>query len=403
MIENPRFAAALEDALAERARNRRRPLGPVLAWILISVVLPLLMFGVYASYFTILVFFWIQRRGRGHRLILWLRPFHKAETHPAKFGRTLVRACAWWGVPLTIQDSTFRTSVTWALSRAFPYTLPAFWVLILPVFLYTYLPEALTTFITHPYWWFLAWSLAWVVGVSILVRRAGYAQIPAVSAAQTTRALLSRMRAGKGWFNGVSVLQCGDHFWRSTVTIGIESADVVVVDVTHLSDNVIWELQEAVHLVGSSAIILTCFTDGDQFPEQIEGQLTQLFSPEVCVAFGRCAYPRRRLSVQLRAAIGRCLAAQRLRCHGNGIASREAYESALKLAKTRFHKTYGDQYGLENDVFFDFRAAEIALDDAFLLGRPVDINQLCVEAAAVDRAVPREVVEDFICYIRGEL
>jgi hypothetical protein len=42
------------------------------------------------------------------------------------------------------------------------------------------------------------------------------------------------------------------------------------------------------------------------------------------------------------------------------------------------------------------------LDSAFVSGAPLDIDQLCREAADVHREVPRAVVEEFVDSIRAE-
>src|SRR5262249_49333469 len=47
--------------------------------------------------------------------VLWLRRFHRRQQKP--FQRALERACMFVGMPLTIQDSSFRFSMGFALGR----------------------------------------------------------------------------------------------------------------------------------------------------------------------------------------------------------------------------------------------------------------------------------------------
>lgn len=406
--EDPRYPAALEDVAAERWRNRRRNGVLMLMWAMITLVVPLALWGAYSNALTATGAMFIHTRNRGRRLVLWLRPFHKAESHPHRFGRALLGASAHLGLPLTIQDSVFQRSFTWALNRAFPWFPVATWVFVVPIALVLFFPDA----------WFsvlfesagssksllvFGWALACVLGYCLLVVRAGVTRLSDAKAIQSATSLLFQMKQQKGWLNGVILLQCGDSCWQDVVAKALTVADVVVIDVSHLSDNVIWELREALRVVGPRSMMLAYHSADRQplFPPSLERRLSELAGDEI-LECERCVYPAPKLAKSLRASITRCLAANRLHPRWHGPAPKKTYEVALTLAKAKFHKQYGDQYGSKNDAFFDFRAAELALDTAFLEGAPLDIDRLSHAAAEVDRKVPRAVIEDFVDSIRAE-
>jgi tetratricopeptide (TPR) repeat protein len=81
----------------------------------------------------------------------------------------------------------------------------------------------------------------------------------------------------------------------------------------------------------------------------------------------------------------------------------QVYDSALSVAKSRFHTTYSDSYGKEHDAFFDFAKVDEAVFRACLSGDALDIDKLLQLAVDVNRPTPREAIQAFVDWLRAEL
>jgi len=196
--------------------------------------------------------------------VLWLRRFHRRQQKP--FQRALERACMFVGMPLTIQDSSFRFSMGFALGRLEKYLwyfllalvvgvliAPRIGVDILGITIFISMMIAMGT----AYWW-------------------AFLRLRKSDPLSDVATFLTDIRTGRIRNFGTLILRCGDSFWRTAVELAMRRADVIVIDVSEPSANVIWELQTAAATREPESILLTCAvkdTTLQQLREVLKAQL----------------------------------------------------------------------------------------------------------------------------------
>jgi hypothetical protein len=201
--------------------------------------------------------------------VLWLRRFHRRQQKP--FQRALERACMYVGMPLTIQDSSFRFSMNYALGRFERYMWFILFALVIGGFIANRLEADELTLV--------------VCGVMVIVVGTAYwwafLRINKSDPLNHVKRLLSDIRAGRMRNFGTLILRCGDSFWRSAVELAMRHADVIVIDVSEPSNNVIWELQSAAAIRPLESILLTCavkYTTQPDLQEALKARLQPVVS-----------------------------------------------------------------------------------------------------------------------------
>jgi hypothetical protein len=163
----------------------------------------------------------------------------------------LSTASSGFGFPLTVQDSVFRRSIEIGLSGLyvlFFLMLAVMFVALLAVRSYFEDREslALLLFFAVP----MAVCLPFYLRHSVI-------DLKADNARKKVLQLIQKIERKRGWHtDGIFLIRCGRSFWREVIELCVTSAAVVVIDVTELSENVIWELQTALRLVGPGSIVL---------------------------------------------------------------------------------------------------------------------------------------------------
>lgn len=212
------------------------------------VVLFALVYGVWQSS--------VQANARRTGYILvWLRRFHRRE-HRA-FQRILEEACAFTCIPITVQDSSFRSSSGMANVRLGDFM----WYGIVLLIILAFLPMSLITVGVF------SLSLAILLIPILISGRLGYIKLSQANAQIRARRLFEDIRNQKGNRAGVVILKCEDGFWRDVVSSAIQHADAIVVDVTEPSDNVFWELRTGLESRGPEKFVLACATDKSERSE----------------------------------------------------------------------------------------------------------------------------------------
>jgi hypothetical protein len=191
---------------------------------------------------------------RGNNLIVWLRRFHVKRGGGLRFNELLVAACQGLGFPLTVQDTTVRSSDAEVTPRFLPYLfLWSIWLTAMVMGLGKEFP--------------IIMMISFLVGIVLsflmffLGGRIGYHHLDdLLQGREQTLHLIQEIRERRGQHgdDSVLILRCQDHFWRDVVQFCLENASAVVIDVTEVSENVIWELNTALHLLAPQSIILAC-------------------------------------------------------------------------------------------------------------------------------------------------
>lgn len=208
--------------------------------------------------------------------VLWLRRFHRRQQKP--FQRALERACMYVGMPLTIQDSSFRFSANYAVARFEKYM----WFIVLALIvaglvanrveadlLVTGVAGLILIVVGTAYWW-------------------AFFRIRNSDPIDHVKGLLDDIRTGRIRNFGTLILRCGDSFWRGAVEVAMHYADVIVIDVTEPSGNVIWELQTAAAARLAESILLTCAAKDTTQPELHEALKARLQPVAGDIPLDRC-------------------------------------------------------------------------------------------------------------------
>jgi hypothetical protein len=185
---------------------------------------------------------------RGDKLIVWLRRFHVKRSNGLRFDELLVAACQGLGVPLTVQDSTYRSSDAEVMPRFVPY-----------LFLWgCWVTAVCVGFIKPPAELFLASIVLYIFLMFFLGGRIGYHDLDPGKEREQTLHLIHeiRDRRGKHGDDSVLIVRCQDSFWRDIVQLCLRYASAVVIDVTDVSENVIWELKTALQIMPPESITL---------------------------------------------------------------------------------------------------------------------------------------------------
>lgn len=221
------------------------------------------------------------------RLLIWFRRFRPQYGRKFRFHRALAEACSGLAYPITVQDSSYPSTILGSfLGRGWfilPAAFGAFIVGMLAVMLASVmlLPEksAFSGFVAGT-------VLLAVAGVFLTLkayRRLGYRRFSGPGAGHQVLLTLDSIKAGGGNFLGVDVFQCDDAAWQAVVAASLTMADVAVVDVSEVTENLAWEISQALKSLPPERVIFVCeerssgaagsSTDFDRFFSGIEPRL----------------------------------------------------------------------------------------------------------------------------------
>ena len=197
----------------------------------------------------------LPRAFRGRAPILWLRKFRPRSLRGFKFETCLFDACNCLGTPFTIQDQSYSYSSAISMGlRAI--LLPAF--LVLALLAVQLAPNLLPGYGNQSVFYFFALVIAGMVVLYVSIPRwFGVKRVIDTGTGEQLNAQIQKIK--RGHVAGVTaavVLRCSPASWRTVVKKAQEFAALVVIDVTDLSENVLWELETAVSLKEPQMIVL---------------------------------------------------------------------------------------------------------------------------------------------------
>lgn len=91
------------------------------------------------------------------------------------------------------------------------------------------------------------------VGAALSRNRDDFARLPR---------LLRSITDGKR--KGATVMRISDAHWREAVSTSLKSADIAIIDLTSVTENIAWEIGEAVAAIGANRIVFMCQDTGIQ-------------------------------------------------------------------------------------------------------------------------------------------
>lgn len=212
---------------------------------------------------------------RGDRLIVWLRRFNISWIQAFNFYRALNVACLGFGIPITIQDASIQFSWYRLLVeiKREPILRWFFVFLLICIGLFCILPE----YWVHP----LAISI-WIIIVGIMISRAyprALLPLNAETAHNQILDLIRKIQCKEGLYYGVTVIRCDDDFWREVVELALSNADIALVDVTEITENLKWEIEQSIQKLEPEAVILLFAHSkglGNELPMSIEQEVASM-------------------------------------------------------------------------------------------------------------------------------
>lgn len=240
------------------------------------------------------------RFARNRVRLLWLRPFRMEGRGAFRTSRVIDRLPRHGILPLTLQDGDMRLSleqlryrrmgrfcsmvglqivaIAWGLSAIWPEQGHWFEAVFIGVL-----------FVAAPFVLLATWIGA---GVLIMLLEAVTRLFPSLWRDDFKRLapILEKLRRGRTE-GGAVVLRIKDANWREAVIRSLAVSDVVLIDVTKLTENVLWELRQLDLVQPPPKLVLMCRAD-QQADEsalraRVEGVLRLRFGPIVF-------YPARR-------------------------------------------------------------------------------------------------------------
>lgn len=334
--------------ILQQARKRRTNSIVAVIFVFIVCISLALCYGVFTGLFgsflllpaAILLAIWVTSYQRGDKLVLWLRRFHVRRPGGMHFERLLQGACIGFGFPLTVQDSTFKRSLAMSTFKMQVLLTPLMLAsavgaygmyrgflfvggLAFPALLSSPGSQAVVFWLTAGVW-VLGCAWAAVFGY----RRLGYVLLKPANAREQTLQLIRKIEKRRGWHSDtcVFVIHCEDSFWREIVQLCLARSSVTVVDVTELSENVVWELETAFRLMAPESIVLACGVGEGapkKLPDQVREQLLTHLPASSLARAQTFFYPLRRTKLTkfswssqkaLRTELEVCLASGMARC-----------------------------------------------------------------------------------------
>lgn len=293
LIAGQTFDTAIQEQVRAWLKQRKRRFNLKLVPNFIAIAGIFLTTEAHAAatltlYFLTAVFAFISLRGR--RLVLWLRKFDRIDLGRYPFATALSRACLTYASPLTLQDRHYRASdiyLLWAHPLHFLLFIP---IALLPLLILGLAFYCLSRAIDEPtdlYYLsqLVSFPIAAIVGIWLAVRYVRYAGYHAVRGKRGLREIKRFVRRNRVIGNaiyGVAVFQCGSDIWKEAVLQFVKSSEVIVMDVSEITENIRWELETVFSNKPASQIILALGSSQQTgvFPQSVVDQLSAIVGRE---------------------------------------------------------------------------------------------------------------------------
>jgi hypothetical protein len=206
----------------------------------------------WASVIGAEIFF--PRLFRGRAPILWLRRFRSYSGNAKPFEFFLFQACDCLGTPFTLQDQSYSYSPETGMGTV-ALLIPGF--ILVPLLLFEIFPD-----------WLNGGNVSLAIAVLFLALIGLYVGVPRwfgvkrvidTGGGEQVAACVRKIQRGRvSGFTSAVVLRCSQASWQTVVTRAHQLSALTVIDVTDLSENVLWELQTAVRLKDPRLVVLAC-------------------------------------------------------------------------------------------------------------------------------------------------
>jgi len=202
-------------------------------------------------------------------ILIWFRRFRPDYGKKFRFHTALSQACSCLAHPFTIQDSSYNSNLLGDFLGRGWFILPlTFLALIVGVAIsfllsFMFLPESLIKaggligtlllFVIGPFLSFKAYRL---LGNKPYINQ------------ENKHELINKLeyiRAGRiKNITGVDVIQCNDNDWQDIVSTALLKADIAIVDVSEVTENLAWEISQTFKYLPKDRVIFVCEEEANQ-------------------------------------------------------------------------------------------------------------------------------------------
>lgn len=263
------------------------PAAPGYSRELIMVVFAVLLLNAYVLFITRKLLY--KPTGR---FVLWLRRFHENGAFP--FNTLLEDASRGIALPVTVQDTTVARSSTAASTRASQFASQALVGICLMsgfVLLVNGVQPGRLAAILGP---LILLGYALVIW---LQNSGGNSDLRTKRGQKRLRELLHLMDSNQKIPQALTIVRMSDENWKEWVEEFIRRADAIIVDVTHLTESLNWELQTCSRCLQPAQMILACGSDEDSEADpwpSIKTRLEEILGHKFVAACQRFNYLRPR-------------------------------------------------------------------------------------------------------------
>jgi hypothetical protein len=273
------------------------------AVVLIATILYAVANGwkLYAGFILAVGYFWYRVGSSWFetrpRLVLLLRRFRKRSKKEFVLAHQLGLACRALAVPITVQDSSFRGDLPIGLQVL---------TVILEIASILGPPYVISLIaLYYPGSAAIGWqavALLWLVGggsvylcFKYLFRRTAVFRASKTNWRHTMQNVVRNIRRRPWTYAGTRVLKLPDERWKDAIQYFLNEADAVVIDISEISANVEWEIQETFARIRPEAILLCWASDkasGADLSSPAMERLTEFIPAESVQRCSRHAYSR---------------------------------------------------------------------------------------------------------------
>jgi hypothetical protein len=216
------------------------------------------------------------------KLLIWLRRFRPTYGKRFRFHTALAEACSGLAYPVTIQDRSYSSTMLGSFFGRGWFVLPvaflAFMIgmVTMAILSIVFLPGDIS-------------ELSFGIGVVLLFvltlyltikayRRLGYKFYGGQDASLQVVNELDSIKSGKRRiFRGVDVFKCENDVWQDVVAAALSKADIAVIDVSEVTENLEWEISKAFESLFQDRIIFVLEHGADKSTD-LKANLNQLLS-----------------------------------------------------------------------------------------------------------------------------
>lgn len=263
---------------------------------------------IFASFFIIagvlsLVYKVLYGRLRPRKTLLWLRRFHLTDKRQFPIDKVIRDSRYYVIAPHTIRDPRMAAEKSASSTPGLALKMLRWFIVVISVLF------AIAIFIIWALMEFVAWdpeiaaivagyfaiaTIVWFVA-GLIVKRTGFDSLPRKpeAAVKDLDTYYERAKRGRHATGAVRIFKAHDDNWQDVVARAIERSDLILIDVTQLTENIEWEIKSVFAAKDPEAIILAMQAEpNSDVVEPIKlARLEEIIGPEAFSRVEKVIYP----------------------------------------------------------------------------------------------------------------